>query len=105
MSPRIVSVSRSCILAAASAVLACIPFLWLAERIGWNQRPIRLMQNFLLVPVACIASAAYLFSGQAETRTRGMRTFACVVCFGSALWLAFLVYVRFFADFSWMDQR
>jgi len=65
-------------------VFVCVPWLWCAERLGWSQRPIHLMQTFLAVPVAFIA---------------------WVVVVASGLWLAFLAYVLFGADYSWMNQK
>jgi hypothetical protein len=39
------------------------------------------------------------------TDDRGWRPFAWVVVVASGLWLVFLAYVLFGADFSWMDQK
>jgi len=96
---------RRLMLGGVGLVFVCVPWLWCAERLGWSQRPIHLMQTFLAVPVAFIAGTLFLWLGRSVTDDRGWRPFAWVVVVASGLWVAFLAYVLFGADFSWMDQR
>jgi hypothetical protein len=77
----------------------------LAERYAWSQRPIHLIQTFLAVPTVWLASAGFLWFGRAEPGSRALRVFAWFAWSIATLWLAFLAYVLFFVDFSWMDQR
>jgi hypothetical protein len=105
MMRRAVDYYRWVFLAASSLVIACMPWLWLAERFGWSQRPIHLVQTFLAVPTVWLASAGFLWFGRVEPGSRGLRVFAWFAWFIATLWLAFLAYVLFFVDFSWMDQR
>jgi hypothetical protein len=105
MSTRVVAFYRKAFLAAVGVVIACIPWLWLAERSGWSQRPIHFIQTFLAVPAVWLASVGFLWFGRVEPGSRGLRVFAWFAWFIATLWLAFLAYVLFFVDFSWMDQR
>ncbi len=82
-----------------------MPWLWYAERWGWNQRPIHLIQTFVAVPVAFVAGALFLWFGRAAEEGRGWRSFAWVVVVTSGLWLACLAYVLWCVDFSWMNQN
>lgn len=86
-------------------VFACMPWLWCAERFGWSQRPIHLVQTFLAVPVALVAGALFLWSGRSAEEGRGWRPFAWVVVVASALWVAFLAYVLFGWDSSSLNQN
>lgn len=105
MSTRVVALYRKAFLLAVAVVIACIPWLWLAERYAWSQRPIHFIQTFLAVPAVWLASAGFLWFGRAEPGSRSLRVFAWFAWFIATLWLAFLAYVLFGADFSWMDQR
>ena len=105
MSTRVVALYRKAFLLAVGVVIACIPWLWLAERYAWSQRPIHLIQTFLAVPTVWLASAGFLWFGRAEPGSRGLRVFAWFAWFIATLWVGFLAYVLFFVDFSWMDQR
>jgi hypothetical protein len=105
MMRRVVDYYRWVFLAAMGVVIACIPWLWLAERFGWSQRPIHLTQTFLAVPAVWLASVGFLWFGREEPGSRALRVFAWFAWFAATLWLAFLAYVLFFVDFSWMDQR
>lgn len=95
---------RRVMLGAASLVLACMPLVWLAERSGWSQRPIHLAQTFVAVPLAFLSGALFLGFGRSAEEGRAWRPLAWVIVVASGLWLAFLAYVLWFADFSWMDQ-
>ena len=47
------SYARRIFLAAAAAVVvACMPLVTLAEKLGWNQRLIHPAQSFIAVPIA-----------------------------------------------------
>jgi hypothetical protein len=108
MSTRVVALYRKAFLLAVGVVIACIPWLWLAERYAWSQRPIHWVQTFLAVPAVWVASAGFLWFGRTEPGARparALRVFAWFVWFIATLWLAFLAYVLWFADFSWMNQR
>jgi len=97
--------SRRAMLGASGLVIACMPWLWLAERFGWSQRPIHLVQTFLAVPIAGVESALFLWASRSEAGSRGLRAWAWVVFVTAFLWVAFVAYVLWFADFSWMNQR
>ena len=98
-------VCRRIMLGAVGAGLACVPWLMVVERTGGDQRPVHLLQTFFAVPVAFFTGAVYLWSGRQTTEGAAWRPFAWVVVVASGLWLAFLAYVLFGADFSWMDQQ
>ena len=51
---------RRVMLGALGLSFACVPWLWCAERWGWNQRPIHLTQTFVAVPVASIDTVSIL---------------------------------------------
>jgi hypothetical protein len=102
---RLTDHSRRIFSAAAAAVVACMPLVTLAEKLGWNQRPIHLAQSFVAVPVACVASGLYLWSRRGQPGEGAMRALAWFVFVGTLLWVALLAYVLCFADFSWMDQE
>lgn len=105
MSTRVVALYRKAFLSAVGVVIACIPWLWLAERFGWDQRPIHLTQTFLAVPAVWLASVGFLWFGREEPGSRALRAFAWFAWFAATLWLTFLAYVLWFADFSWMNQQ
>ena len=105
MESALTKLCRRLMLGAVGLVFVCMPWLWCAERLGWSQRPIHLLQTFLAVPVAFIAGALFLWLGRSAPADRGWRPFAWVVVVASGLWVAFLAYVLFGADFRWMDQR
>jgi hypothetical protein len=92
-------------LAAAALVVLCMPLVTLAERLGWNQRPIHLVQSFVAVPAACLASGLYLWARRGQSGEGAMRALAWLVFVGASLWLALIAYVLWFADFSWMNQK
>jgi hypothetical protein len=97
--------SRRAMLGACGLAIACMPWLWCAERLGWSQRPIHLLQTYLAIPVAFLAGVVFLWFGRSESEGRGWRPFAWVVVVASGLWVAFLDYVLWFADLSWMNQK
>jgi cytochrome bd-type quinol oxidase subunit 2 len=105
MSTRVVALYRKAFLLAVGVVIACMPWLWLAERFGWSQRPIHWVQTFLAVPIAGVASVLFLWASRSEAGSRGLRAWAWVVFVTAFLWVAFVAYVLWFADFSWMNQR
>ena len=102
---RFTDCSRQIFLASSAIGVACVPWLWCAERWGWNQRPIHLTQTFVAVPVAFVAGALFLWFGRSSEEGRMWRPFAWVVVVASGLWLAFLAYVLWCVDFSWMNQN
>ncbi len=102
---RLSDIARPIFLGAAAAVVACMPLVILAEKFGWNQRPIHLVQSFIAVPIACLASGLYLWSRRRQPGEGAMRALAWLVFVVSLLWVALLAYVLWFADYSWMDQK
>jgi len=104
MMRRVVDYYRWVFLAASGLVIACMPWLWLAERFGWSQRPIHWVQTFLAVPIAGVASALFLWASRGEPGSRGLRAWPSVVFVTAFLWVALLAYVLWFVDFSWMNQ-
>ena len=62
---------------------------------------------FLLsgLAIACLSSGWYLWSTRAIPGPRVVRIQVWLVFILSALTLAFLTYVLWFADFSWMNQK
>jgi hypothetical protein len=102
---RLTEYARRIFLAAAAVVVACMPLVFLAERLGWNQRPLHLAQSFVAVPVACVASGLYLWSRRGQPGEGAMRALAWFVFVGTLLWVALLVFALVFADFSVMDQK
>jgi hypothetical protein len=96
---------RRIFLGAAAVVVACMPLVTLAEKLGWNQRPIHQAQSFIAVPVACLASGLYLWTRRGQPGEGAMRALAWLVFVGTLLWLALLVFVLWFADFSVLDQK
>lgn len=97
--------ARRVFLAAAAVVVACMPLVIVAEKLGWNQRPLHLTQSFVAVPIACLASGLYLWGRRGQSGEGAMRALAWLVFVGTLLWVALLAYVLWFADFSWMDQQ
>ena len=97
--------TRRIFLAASAVVVACMPLVTLAEKLGWNQRPLHLLQSFIAVPVACVASGLYLWSRRGQPGDGAMRALAWFVFVGTLLWVALLAYVLGFADFSVLDQK
>jgi hypothetical protein len=55
--------------------------------------------------IACLSSGWYLWSTHGMSGSRVVRIQVWLVFILSALTLAFLNYVLWFADFSWMDQK
>ena len=102
---RLTACSRQTYLVASAVVVGCMPLVTLAEKLGWNQRPLHLLQSFIAVPVACVASGLYLWSRRGQPGDGAMRALAWFVFVGTLLWVALLAYVLGFADFSWMDQK
>ncbi len=96
--------SLNVMLGAVGLGLACVPWLMWVERFGGNQRWIHLLQTFVAMPVAFVAGALFLWFGRSAEDGRAWRPFAWVVVVTSGLWLAFLAYVLWCADFSWMNQ-
>ena len=96
---------RALLALATGTILACIPWLLVVERNGGDQRPIHLLQSFVAVPLAVVSAAGFLWSVRNDPSVRGWRAAAWLVLLGAGLWLAFLAYVLFLADFSWMDQQ
>ena len=105
MESALTKLCRRLMLGGVGLAFACAPWLWCAERWGWNQRPIHLAQTFVAVPVAFVAGALFLWFGRSSEEGRAWRPFAWVVVVASGLWLAFLAYVLWCADFSWMNQK
>ena len=102
---RLTVYSRRFFLAASAVVVGCMPLVTLAEKLGWNQRPLHLLQSFVAVPVACLASGLYLWSRRGQSGEGAMRALAWLVFVGTLLWVALLVFVLGFADFSALDQQ
>jgi hypothetical protein len=105
MESMLTKVCRRIMLGAVGVGLACVPWLMVVERTGGDQHPVHLLQTFLAVPVAFFTGVVYLWSGRKTTEGAAWRPFAWVIVVASGLWLAFLAYVLFGADFSWMDQQ
>ncbi len=97
--------ARRVFLAAAAVVVACMPLVTLAEKLGWNQRPLHPAQSFVAVPIACVASGLYLWSRRGQPGEGAMRALAWLVFVGTLLWVALLIFALGFADFSVMDQE
>ncbi len=102
---RLTDAARRIFLGAAAVVVACMPLVILAEKLGWNQRPIHLAQSFIAVPVACLASGLYLWGRRGQPGEGAMRALAWLVFVVSLLWVALLVFALCFADFSVLDQE
>ena len=102
---RLTDAARRIFLGAAAVVVACMPLVILAEKLGWNQRPIHLAQSFIAVPVACLASGLYLWGRRGQPGEGALRALAWLVFVVTLLWVALLAYVLWFADYSWMDQK
>lgn len=102
---RLTKACRRIFLSASAFTLLCVPIVTLAEKLGWNQRPIHLAQSFIAVPVACLASGLYLWSRRGQTGEGAMRALAWLVFIVTFLWIALLVFALWFADYSWMDQK
>jgi len=102
---RLTAYSRRIYLAASAVVVACMPLVTLAEKQGWNQRPLHLVQSFIAVPVACVASGLYLWSRRRQPGEGALRALAWLVFVVTLLWVALLAYLIWFADYSWMNQK
>ncbi len=102
---RLTDAARRIFLGAAAVVVACMPLVILAEKLGWNQRPIHKAQSFIAVPVACLASGLYLWGRRGPAGHGGMRALAWLVFVVTLLWVALLVFALWFADFSVLDQK
>jgi hypothetical protein len=102
---RLTDYSRRLFLAASAIVVACMPFVALAEELGWNQRPLHLLQSFVAVPVACVTSGLYLWSRRGQPGEGAMRALSWFVFVSTLLWVVLLAYVLGFADFSVLDQK
>ena len=102
---RLTDTARPIFLGASAVVVACMPLVTLAEKLGWNQRPLHLVQSFIAVPVACVASGLYLWSRRGQPGEGAMRALAWFVFVGTLLWVALLIFVLGFADFSALDQK
>ncbi len=102
---RLTDAARRIFLGAAAVVVACMPLVILAEKLGWNQRPIHQAQSFIAVPIACLASGLYLWGRRGQPGEGAMRALAWLVFVVTLLWVALLAYVLWFADYSWMDQK
>ena len=55
--------------------------------------------------IACLSSGWYLWSTRGMSGSRVVRIQVWLVFILAALTLAFLTYVLWFADFSWMNQQ
>ncbi len=102
---RLTDAARRIFLGAAAVVVACMPLVILAEKLGWDQRPIHLAQSFIAVPVACLASGLYLWSRRGQSGEGAVRALAWLVFVVTCMWVALLAYVLWFADYSWMNQK
>ncbi len=102
---RLSDIARPIFLGAAAVVVACMPLVILAEKFGWNQRPIHLAQSCIAVPIACLASGLYLWGRRGQPGEGALRALAWLVFVVTLLWVALLAYVLWFADYSWMDQK
>ncbi len=102
---RLTDAARRIFLGAAAVVVACMPLVILAEKLGWNQRPIHQAQSFIAVPIACLASGLYLWGRRGQPGEGALRALAWLVFVVTLLWVALLAYVLWFADYSWMDQK
>jgi hypothetical protein len=105
MRPGTINACLNIMLGAVGLGFACVPWLMWVERFGGNERLIHLLQTFVAMPVAFVAGALFLWFGRSSEDGRAWRPFAWVVVVASGLWLAFLAYVLWCADFSWMDQK
>lgn len=102
---RLTEAARRSFLGAAAVVVACMPLVILAEKLGWNQRPIYLAQSFIAVPVACLASGLYLWRRRGQPGEGAIRALAWLVFIVTLLWVALLGYVLGSADYSVPDQK
>jgi len=102
---RLTACSRQTYLVASAVVVACMPLVTLAEKLGWNQRPLLLVQSFIAVPVACLASGLYLWSRRGQSGEGAMRALSWFVFVSTLLWVVLLAYVLGFAAFSALDQQ
>ena len=84
---------RIVFIGAAVVVVACIPWVLVAEAFGWSQRPVHLLQSFVAVPVAFVSSVAFLCLRTLEDAPRWERRAAWAVCILSGAWLAMLLVV------------
>jgi len=96
---------RRLFLGAAAVVVACMPLVTLAEKLGWNQRLIHQAQSFIAVPITCLASGLYLWNRRGQPGEGAMHPLAWLVFVVTCMWVALLAYVLWFADYSWMDQK
>ena len=96
---------RRLFLVASAIVVACMPLVTLAEKLGWNQRLIHQAQSFIAVPIACLASGLYLWNRRGQSGEGALRALAWLVFVVTILWVALLGFALCFADYSWMDQR
>ncbi len=102
---RLTDYSRKIFLGASAITVACMPLVILAEKFGWNQRPLHLAQSFIAVPVAWVSSGLYLWGRRGQPGEGAMRALAWLVLVVTCMWVALLAYVLWFADYSWMDQK
>ncbi len=84
---------RTVFIGAAVVVVACIPWVLAAEAFGWSQRPVHLLQSFVAIPVAFLASAIFLCLRTPEDAPRWERRAAWAVCVLSGVWVSMLVVV------------
>lgn len=75
---------------AASVVLVCMPWVLVAESLGWNQRPVHILQSFVAIPVAFLSSSLFLCLRVPENSPVWERPAAWVVLILTGAWIVML---------------
>lgn len=84
---------RAVFVVATFVVLLCMPWVWAAETFGWSQRPAHLLQGFVAVPAAFVASGIFLCLRAPAEAPKWERRAAWAVFVLAGVWLAVLVWV------------
>lgn len=75
---------------ASSVVLVCMPWVLVAEALGWNQRPVHILQSFVTIPVAFLSSGLFLCLRVPENSPVWERRAAWVVLILTGAWIMML---------------
>ena len=84
---------RAVFVMATFVVFLCMPWVWAAEAFGWSQRPAHLLQSFVAVPAAFVASGIFLCLRAPAEAPKWERRAAWAVFVLAGVWLAVLVWV------------
>ena len=84
---------RAVFVMATFVVFLCMPWVWAAEAFGWSQRPAHLLQSFVAVPAAFVASGIFLCLRAPAEAPKWERRAAWAVFVLAGAWLAVLVWV------------